>query len=101
MALVGISFGYLGIVLFLPALNVFYQAFRNGVGPFLFHLTDPDFLQAVPTYLSLSLALLPYMPLHLGVSKLSSCRYNGGLEGGGSVPMTIHGIRTVEAGDIG
>jgi hypothetical protein len=45
--LVGISFGYLGIVLFLPALNVFYQAFRNGVGPFLYHLTDPDFLQAV------------------------------------------------------
>ena len=46
-ALVGIAFGYLGVVLFLPALNVFYQAFRNGVGPFLYHLTDPDFLQAV------------------------------------------------------
>lgn len=59
MALVGISFGYLGIVLFLPALNVFYQAFRNGVGPFLFHLTDPDFLQAMKMTLLLTAVAVP------------------------------------------
>ncbi len=94
--LVGVAFSYVGIVLLLPFLNVFYQvrpwpptltapagaactcggrvsfcvaphgpvqqeesaavkgcasccaqAFRNGFGPFIEHLTDEDFLHAV------------------------------------------------------
>ena len=33
------------------------QAFRNGLGPFLYHLTDPDFLQAVSNVMNVSLAV--------------------------------------------
>ena len=46
-ALVAIGLSYVGLVLFLPAANVFYQAFRNGFGPFWDNVTDPDFLHAV------------------------------------------------------
>lgn len=76
VALVAVSFAYVGLVLLLPTFNVFaqvrpqspgplyclalascmpptqgraccVQAFHKGVGPFLEHLTDPDFLHAV------------------------------------------------------
>lgn len=38
---------YLALILFIPALNVFVQAFSRGVGPFLHNLTEPTFLNAV------------------------------------------------------
>ena len=38
---------YLALVLLVPTLNVFVQAFAKGPGPFFGHLTDPDFLHAV------------------------------------------------------
>ncbi|MBD2074011.1 sulfate ABC transporter permease subunit CysW [Phormidium sp. FACHB-592] len=38
---------YLALILFIPALNVFVQAFSRGVGPFLKNLTEPTFLNAV------------------------------------------------------
>jgi sulfate/thiosulfate transport system permease protein len=38
---------YLTLILFIPALNVFVQAFSKGVGPFLTNLTEPGFQNAV------------------------------------------------------
>lgn len=35
------------MILLLPAANVFYQAFKNGAGPFIENVCDPDFLHAV------------------------------------------------------
>lgn len=45
--LIAIALIYLGLLLLVPAANVFYQAFRNGVGAFFSNLTQPDFLNAV------------------------------------------------------
>jgi sulfate transport system permease protein len=45
--LIAIALIYLGLLILVPAVNVFYQAFRNGVGPFFHNLIEPDFLNAV------------------------------------------------------
>jgi len=45
--LIGIVTLYLALLLGIPALNVFYQAFKDGVGPFLYNLGEPDFLSAL------------------------------------------------------
>ena len=37
--LIGIAVVYLGLVLYIPAVNVFYQAFRLGTGAFFENLT--------------------------------------------------------------
>jgi sulfate/thiosulfate transport system permease protein len=57
--LIGVAIGYLGLVLFLPALNVFIQAFHKGIGPFLENLTRPDFQNAVRLTLLLALIAVP------------------------------------------
>ncbi|BAZ39281.1 sulfate ABC transporter inner membrane subunit [Calothrix sp. NIES-4101] len=44
--LIAIALTYLALVLYIPAANVFVQAFKNGVGPFLNNLTEPNFLHA-------------------------------------------------------
>jgi sulfate/thiosulfate transport system permease protein len=59
IALIGVAIGYLGLVLFLPALNVFVQAFHKGIGPFLENLTRPDFQNAVRLTLLLALIAVP------------------------------------------
>ncbi|NJK76177.1 MAG: sulfate ABC transporter permease subunit CysW [Richelia sp. CSU_2_1] len=57
--LIGIAIGYLGLVLFIPTLNVFYQAFRKGVGPFVNNLTEPEFLHAAQLTLLITLIVVP------------------------------------------
>jgi sulfate/thiosulfate transport system permease protein len=57
--LIGIAIGYLGLVLFIPALNVFYQAFRKGVEPFFTNLTEPEFLHAAQLTLLITLIVVP------------------------------------------
>ena len=47
IGLIAIAVLYLALILFIPALNVFVQAFSRGVGPFLENLTEPAFLNAV------------------------------------------------------
>jgi sulfate transport system permease protein len=54
--LIAIALTYLALVLYIPAANVFVQAFRKGVGPFLANLTEPNFLHAA--WLTLILALI-------------------------------------------
>ncbi|HEY9896929.1 MAG TPA: sulfate ABC transporter permease subunit CysW [Candidatus Sericytochromatia bacterium] len=47
IGLITVAVLYLGLILFIPALNVFVQAFSKGVGPFFKNLTEPTFLNAV------------------------------------------------------
>ena len=47
IGLITVAVLYLGLILFIPALNVFVQAFSKGVGPFFKNLTEPAFLNAV------------------------------------------------------
>jgi sulfate/thiosulfate transport system permease protein len=54
--LIGIAIAYLGLVLYIPAANVFFQAFKKGVGPFFSNLTHPAFLHAA--WLTLILAVI-------------------------------------------
>ncbi len=57
--LIGIAVLYLGLVLYIPALNVFVQAFSKGVGPFFKNLTSPSFLSAVKLTIVLALIAVP------------------------------------------
>ena len=57
--LIGVAIAYLALVMYIPALNVFYQAFKKGVGPFLSNLTKPDFLNAVKLTVMLAAIAVP------------------------------------------
>lgn len=59
VVLIGVAIAYLALVLYIPAFNVFYQAFKKGVGPFFSNLTKPDFLHAVKLTLMLAAIALP------------------------------------------
>lgn len=57
--LIGIAIAYLVLVLYIPAINVFFQAFRKGVGPFVSNLTRSSFLHAAWLTLILATIALP------------------------------------------
>jgi sulfate/thiosulfate transport system permease protein len=57
--LIGAAIVYLFLVMFLPALNVFVQAFSGGVGAFFSNLTAPDFTYAVWLTLVITLIVVP------------------------------------------
>jgi sulfate/thiosulfate transport system permease protein len=57
--LIAVAIAYLVLILYVPALNVFIQAFRKGVDPFLSNLTRPDFLHAVRLTVMLAAIALP------------------------------------------
>ncbi|WP_375469108.1 sulfate ABC transporter permease subunit CysW [uncultured Nostoc sp.] len=59
IVLIGIAIAYLALVQYIPAINVFIQAFSKGVGPFLSNLTRPAFLHAAWLTLLLALISLP------------------------------------------
>lgn len=59
LLLIGVAIAYLGLVLYIPALNVFVQAFKKGVGPFFANLTQPDFIHAVKLTVLLALIAVP------------------------------------------
>ncbi len=59
IVLIGLSLGYIILIIYIPAINVFYQAFHKGITPFLENLTRPDFLNAVKVTLSLALVTVP------------------------------------------
>ncbi|AFY81447.1 sulfate ABC transporter permease subunit CysW [Oscillatoria acuminata] len=56
---IGVAIGYLALVLFIPALNVFYQAFRAGFGPFFTNFRDHDFLPAIQLTIIVAVIVLP------------------------------------------
>jgi sulfate transport system permease protein len=57
--LIGVAIAYLGLILFIPSLNVFAQAFKQGVGPFLKNLTEPTFAHAAWLTLFIALIVVP------------------------------------------
>ncbi|MHC5598845.1 MAG: sulfate ABC transporter permease subunit CysW [Nostoc sp.] len=59
IVLIGVAIAYLALVQYIPAINVFVQAFSKGVGPFLSNLTRPAFLHAAWLTLLLALISLP------------------------------------------
>lgn len=59
LALILVAVGYLALVLFIPALNVFVQAFNQGISPFFNNLTEPEFLNAAKLTLIIALIVVP------------------------------------------
>ena len=59
LVLVGGAIAYLSLVLFIPALNVFLQAFKLGVGPFFHNLTEPAFISAAKLTVLIALIVVP------------------------------------------
>jgi sulfate transport system permease protein len=59
VVLIGIAVLFLGLVLYIPAINVFYFAFHRGIGPFLHNLTEPNFISAVRMTLALAAIAVP------------------------------------------
>jgi len=50
---------YLSIILFIPAINVFFQAFKGGFGAFLGNLTEPAFVSAVKLTVLIAIIVVP------------------------------------------
>lgn len=59
VVLITIAMLFLGLVLYIPAINVFYQAFHKGIGPFLHNLSEPNFQHAVKMTLGLAAIAVP------------------------------------------
>lgn len=59
IALIAIALTFLALILYIPAINVFYQAFHRGFGPFLQNLSKPDFQNAVWVTLLLAAIAVP------------------------------------------
>jgi sulfate transport system permease protein len=57
--LIGIGIAYLGLILYIPAVNVFYQAFKRGFAPFLSNLTQPNFIHAIKLTVMLAVIAVP------------------------------------------
>jgi sulfate/thiosulfate transport system permease protein len=58
-ALIGFTILYLGLILFIPALNVFVQAFSGGLEGFLQTFSDRVFLNAVNLTLLMAIVAIP------------------------------------------
>lgn len=57
--LIGIAVFYLSLILFIPAVNVFAQAFKSGFAPFFTNLTQPVFLHAIQLTVIIALIVVP------------------------------------------
>ncbi|MEY3334082.1 MAG: sulfate transporter permease subunit CysW [Cyanobacteriota bacterium] len=57
--LIGIVIAYLFLVEYIPAINVFFEAFKKGTGPFLSNLAKPEFLHAAWLTLLLAAVSVP------------------------------------------
>jgi sulfate/thiosulfate transport system permease protein len=57
--LIGLAITYVSLIIYIPAINVFYQAFHKGIDPFLSNFSEPDFLNAVKVTLLLALIVVP------------------------------------------
>ena len=58
-ALIGFTILYLGLILFIPALNVFVQAFSGGIDGFLQTFSDRAFLNAVKLTALMAIVAIP------------------------------------------
>ena len=59
LILIWVAIAYLALVLLLPTLNVFVQAFKLGIGPFFSNLTEPSFLHAIQLTVIIAVIVVP------------------------------------------
>lgn len=59
VALIAVAIAYLALILFIPAINVFVQAFKAGFGPFFKNLTEPAFVHAAWLTILIALIVVP------------------------------------------
>ena len=59
VVLIVVAIAYLSLILFIPAVNVFVQAFKGGVGPFVSNLREPHFAHAVMLTIVIALIVVP------------------------------------------
>ncbi len=59
VVLIAIAIVYLTLILFIPTINVFYQAFAKGWAPFFANLIEANFLSAVNLTLIIALIVVP------------------------------------------
>ncbi len=59
IVLIAIALAYVTLVIFVPALNVFTQAFKNGAGPFFSNFADKDFRSAIQLTLLIAIVCVP------------------------------------------
>jgi sulfate transport system permease protein len=57
--LIGLAFVYLTLILILPLVSVFYEAFSKGIGDYLAALTEPDALAAIRLTLLVAAIAVP------------------------------------------
>ncbi len=57
--LIAIAIGYLALILLAPAVNVFWQAFHEGLGPFFHTFAEADFTSAVGLTLLVACVVVP------------------------------------------
>lgn len=57
--LIAVALAYLSLIIFIPALNLFVQAFKDGVAPFLHNLSQPAFLHAIQLTITIALIVVP------------------------------------------
>jgi sulfate transport system permease protein len=59
IGLIAIALGYLALILVIPTISVFYEAFRLGIKPFLTSLQDSNFIEAVKLTVIIALITVP------------------------------------------
>lgn len=59
VTLIWVAIAYLALILFIPAINVFVQAFKSGFGPFFQNLTQPVFIHAAQLTVIIALIVVP------------------------------------------
>ncbi len=59
IALIAVAVIYLALVLFIPAINVFVQAFKGGIGTFWGYLATEEFIHAAQLTLLIALIVVP------------------------------------------
>lgn len=57
--LIAIALAFLALILYIPAINVFYQAFNKGIGPLMHSLGEPNFQHAVRMTIALAAISVP------------------------------------------
>jgi sulfate transport system permease protein len=57
--LIGISLAYIALIIFLPAVNVFTEAFKNGIVPFFSNFSNQEFLSAIRLTLIIAFVCVP------------------------------------------
>ncbi|HEY9692050.1 MAG TPA: sulfate ABC transporter permease subunit CysW [Oculatellaceae cyanobacterium] len=59
VVLIAVALAYLFLILFIPSINVFAQAFKEGFNPFFANLTEPNFLHAIKLTIIIALVVVP------------------------------------------